>query len=647
MRSEGLGRSVDPSLKERRTFSPSNSETDAAFGEMCVPQLVTEFAHSSPDAAAIVANNAKLTYSGLDALANRVANRLRALGVGPEILVGLCFRRSAGFVVGALGILKAGGAYVPLDPDYPDERLSFLLADSGARVIVAEEHLAERFRGRCENLVELDILGREIGAVSAVTPSAAESKVLAEDLAYVIYTSGSTGKPKGVEITHGSLRNLISWHQRAFGVTASDRASQVAGVAFDAAVWEIWPYLAAGASVHFPNETVRKDPGMLCNWMVEQEITIGFVPTPLAERMLTLCWPANTSLRTLLTGADTFHRHPSAELPFSVVNNYGPTECTVVATSGIVPPTLCPEKLPTIGRPIANVQVYILNEYLRPVESDAPGEIYIAGTGLARGYRNNPELTAERFLPNCLASEPGRRMYRTGDLARLLPDGQLEFLGRVDDQIKVKGFRIEPQEIVAALNRHRAVEASAVVARTGQGGEKALVAYVVAVPGATLMRAALREHLLTSLPEYMVPSSFVALQVLPVSAHGKIDRAALPVPDESNTLRDESFIAPRTAVEKTVAEILAPLLGLDTLGMKDNFFALGGHSLLGAQLIVRVRDVFGVAMRLRNLFEAPTVEGLSAWIEQQLIKRLASMSEEEAERLLDKFAETSGDGFHA
>jgi len=350
---------------------------------------------------------------------------------------------------------------------------------------------------------------------------------------------------------------------------------------------------------------------------------------------MALSWPSHTALRILLTGADTLHRFPSPELPFTLVNNYGPTECTVVAASGPVPVETEPFGLPTIGRPIANTQIYILDENLERVPVGSPGELFISGAGLARGYVNHPELTVQKFVPCPFGATPCARMYRTGDLARSLPDGQIAFMGRVDDQVKIRGFRIEPDEITSALSEHPSVLQSVVVARELADGEKSLVAYIVQAPGALASESELKAALRTRLPDYMVPATFVQLDSLPLSPNGKVDRAALPGPTAANTLRDDQFVAPRTPVEERIAGILAPLLGLEQVGINDNFFMLGGHSLLGTQVIARVRDAFGVDLSLRSLFGSPTIAAVAEEVERLLLVRLESMSEEEVERTLN------------
>jgi acyl-CoA synthetase (AMP-forming)/AMP-acid ligase II/acyl carrier protein len=350
--------------------------------------------------------------------------------------------------------------------------------------------------------------------------------------------------------------------------------------------------------------------------MVAERITIGFVPTPIAERLIALDWPMWTPLRTLLTGADTLHRYPPDTLPFTLVNNYGPTECTVVTTSGAIEAEPFGETLPTIGRPIDDVEVLIVDERGAPAPPGAPGELCIAGKNVARGYRGRPDLTAERFVAHPASTEPGARMYRTGDRARLLPDGRVAFLGRLDDQVKIRGYRVEPDEVAAALGAQPSIAACAVVARADERGEARLIAYVVPAAGAMLGREALVAALRRGLPDYMVPAAFVMLPALPLTTNGKVDRAALPAPDATNTLRDGPVVAPASGVEAELAGILAGLLGVEEVSVTDNFFLLGGHSLLGTQLIVRVREIFGVELALRTLFDAPTVAELAAEIER-------------------------------
>lgn len=600
--------------------------------EKYVLQLVSDFAIATPGAPAVVCGNLSLTYEELELRANRLAYLLQSLGVGPDVVVGLFLTRSVAMVVGALAILKAGGAYLPLDPSYPADRVKFVLDDAKAAVLVTSKCLAPTLSSRREQIVVVDPAGQVPGELSA---DALTVKVSTDNLAYVIYTSGSTGQPKGVELTHGGLLNLIRWHQRAFRVTANDRASQLAALGFDAAVWEVWPYLAAGASVHLGDGLALNEPTAVRDWLVSRGITITFLPTPLAERVITLDWPSKHSLRVMLTGADTLHHYPSRKLRFQLVNNYGPTECTVVATSGVVPPIPGrTDQLPTIGRPIDNVQAYILNENMEQVPVGESGEIYLGGASLARGYRNRPDLSAEKFVPDPFSAKPDARLYRTGDLARFLPDGEIAFLGRVDEQVKIRGYRIEPAEIVRALDEHPAVQASAVVARQAESGEKSLVAYFVPETNSVPTHAELRNFVGSRVPEYMIPAMFVMLDSLPLNTSGKVDRAMLPAPDSTNTLRDSTFVAPRTPIEEHVATMLASLLDLGQVSVDDNFFLLGGHSLLGTQLIARIRTAFGIELSLKSLFDSPTVAKLSSEIETLLLAKLEAMTDEEAERLL-------------
>jgi len=627
-----------PSLIEqmRPNRHPSQALKDQSAPEerflpgACVPHNIAAQAARTPDAPALVAGQQMLSYSALNQQTNQLAWHLQALGVGPEVPVGLCMERSLDMVVGLLGILKAGGAYVPLDPQYPAARLTFMLDDSRVPVLLTQHHLAEQFQATPTKIICVD----KEPALAAQSTADPVCLATFENLAYIIYTSGSTGQPKGVQITHKSLLNLISWHQQEFSITAADRATQITSPAFDATGWELWPYLCCGASVYLVDEPIRIVPEALRDWLVNNRITVSFLPTALAESALQLDWPSETALRFLLTGADTLHLYPRASLPFVLINNYGPTEATVVATSGRVYPIEQTPILPTIGRPIANTEIYILDDQQQPAAIDEPGELHIGGVGLARGYLNRPELTQEKFIPHPFSSEPGARLYKTGDLARLLPDGQITFLGRIDHQIKIRGYRIEPDEIISALNRHPAIQASFVIDREDIPGNKQIVAYIIARPGASVSLHDLLLAIRSYLPEYMVPATFVLLDALPLTANGKVDRAALPAPNATNTLRQQVFAAPDTATEEKIAATVAALLHVERVGVNDNFFLLGGHSMLGAQLIAWIEDTFGLELPLRILFQAPTVRQLAAEIERRLISWLETISEEEAQGLL-------------
>ncbi|HEX8690813.1 MAG TPA: amino acid adenylation domain-containing protein, partial [Longimicrobium sp.] len=580
----------------------------------CVHELFAERAARAPDAVAVEFGDQRLSYAELDARAGRLARRLRAMGVGPETVVALCLDRSPALVVGALAVLEAGGAYLPLDPDAPAERLRYMLEDSGARVLLTRAALSGRAAEAAGAAVEVVLVDAAEAAEADAGdgPEELVSGVGAENLAYVIYTSGSTGRPKGVQVTHGSLANLVGWHREAFGVTAADRATLVASPGFDAAVWETWPYLAAGACLCIPDDAVRAAPAPLCDWMVAAGVTVSFLPTPLAESVLALAWPADAALRLVLTGGDRLASRPSPDLPWRLVNNYGPTENTVVSTSGVVEPRDGRDAgAPTIGRPVANTRAYVLDASLRPAPVGVAGELYVGGDGLARGYLGRPALTAERFVPDPFAVEPGARLYRTGDRARWRADGEIEFLGRLDFQVKVRGFRIEPGEIEAALLRHPQVREAVVLAREDRPGEKRLVAYVVADggwPGADALRA----HLSARLPDYMVPGALVELDALPLTSSGKVDRRALPAPELA---AERPYVAPRTAAEEVLAATWSAVLGVERVGVEDNFFELGGHSLIATRVVSRVRSAFGVELPLRAVFEAQTVRALAARVE--------------------------------
>ncbi|MEG3871536.1 amino acid adenylation domain-containing protein [Microcoleus sp. Z1_B5] len=514
------------SAQERYQLLVECNNTQADYPQdLCIHQLFEMQADRTPDAVALVFGEERVTYRELNLRSNQLARYLQKIGVGAEVLVGLCCGRSIDLIVGMLGILKAGGAYLILDPSYPAERSSFMLKDAQVSVLLTRQginslsnsesrlkttvggQVSSRLQptsamsqgiyslvddGEVQNLetqsddkihhprvVFLDTDWEMISQEIADNPT---STATAENLVYAIYTSGSTGKPKGVEIEHGSLLNLVFWHQREFGVSAGDRATQIAAIGFDACGWEIWPYLAAGASIYFPEDDIRRDPEKLQNWLVSKAITISFLPTPLAEKVLLLDWPQTTALRILLTGGEKLQQHPLKSHPFKLVNNYGPTENTVVTTSGYIPVTEQTDIAPTIGRPIANTQIYILDKYLQPVAIGVVGELYIGGNGLARGYLNRPDLTAQSFIVNPFKPNSGERIYKTGDLVRYRGDRNLEFLGRIDEQVKIRGFRIELGEIETQLTQHPAVQQTVAIASEDGQGDKRLVAYIALNP---------------------------------------------------------------------------------------------------------------------------------------------------------------------
>jgi amino acid adenylation domain-containing protein len=558
-----------------------------------------------------------LTFGELEARSNRLAHFLCHEGIQVGDVVVVLMRPSVSFAVAALAVMKAGAAYLPIDSEYPGDRIARIMQDSGASIVLTDQesrHLAP-------DSLRSEIVDFDFGAFRSWPDCLPGIFLKGEDLAYVIYTSGSTGQPKGVELTHTGLSNLIAWHVETFSLHASDRSSQIASVGFDAAVWELWPSLCAGASVLIPDGLTRMIPERLREWLLREKVTVAFAPTCIAELLMTSSWPPNTALRYLLTGADVLRRHPPVGLPFSVINNYGPTECTVVATSGLVPPVAQPLDLPSIGTPIDRVQIYILDEALRPVAPGAEGEICIGGAGLARGYRNDPELTAARFVR--YQSDLGPvRIYRTGDIGRVSDRGEIQFRGRADDQVKIRGHRIELQEVALALNSHPDVRTSAVLAIRNLHDEEELVAYLVMREDAAQPDWA--GYLAAILPRYMIPSAFVQVVELPLTPNGKLDRSALPMPLIAKP-SEAGFVAPRSLVEERMAKLASQLLGLECISVRDNLFFLGGHSLFGAQLISRVRDNFGVELPLRQVFEQPTVELLSQHVEAALMIRLRTL----------------------
>jgi amino acid adenylation domain-containing protein len=602
---------------------------------MLVHELVAMQSGAAPDAVAIVAGDRKLTYRQLDARAGRLAGWLRSLGVGTDVPVALFLERSAELATAALAVLKAGGAYVPLDPGYPRARISTVLEDCAASIVLTHSSVSQQLPSGPWRTIVLDADEAETAAAPLVAPIRSTQP---EDLAYIIFTSGSTGRPKGVQITHANLLNLVHWHQRAFHTTSSDRATLQSSPGFDASVWELWPYLTMGASVHVVDDSIRAAPEQLRDWMVATGITVSFLPTAVAECMVNLSWPPQAALRVLLTGADSLRRYPLPGLPFVLVNNYGPTECTVVATSGEIQPSVHSAVLPPIGRAVENVDIHIVDAELNPVSDGAPGELLIGGAGVGRGYLNLPELTAQKFIPDPFRRTEGARLYRSGDVARRRADGQIEFVGRSDDQIKIRGYRIEPGEITAALDRHPAIKSSYVAAYSNEAGESRLAAYIVPASNLRSDASQLREFLGEVLPDYMVPSTFVRLACLPMSAHGKVDRAALPKPTAENGLNGDSFGAAQSEIEQWLAGLLTGLLGVARVGRDDNFFNLGGHSLMGAQLIAKVQQRFQVELSLRSLFDHPTIAEISSEIERLLYAKLQAMTEEEAQRILESFS---------
>ena len=603
-----LGQLPMLTASEREQLLVEWNRTDADFpSDKSVHELFSEQAKRTPDALAIADQNTQLSYRELDERSTHLALALQARGIGADACVAACFERSVEMIVAWLGVLKSGAAYLPLDPHTPEERIAFMVKEVTAPVLLIGPGLTRPEIPEGQTLT----LSEATGNSQSVTSSQHATRNTS-DLAYIIFTSGSTGTPKAVAIEHRSLTNLVVWHQRTYQVTAEDRATQVANPAFDASGWEVWPYLTAGASIHIADDETIRWPSKLVAWLVEQKISLTFLPTPLAEATFAEDWPAGCQLRAVLTGGDALHTRPPETFPCPLVNHYGPTENTVVATS--VPMDLIGTSTPPIGRPINNTQVYVLDGQLQPVPIGVPGELHIGGDGLARGYVNQPALTAEKFISNPFAPNSSARLYKTGDLVRWRADGQLEFLGRMDCQIKVRGHRIEPGEIEAFLMSHPAVVEAAVI-----GGKAGLTAFIV--QRSPTQAQSLREFLKMHLPDYMVPVSFDFVEALPRTPNGKVDRKALAARALSEP--EEAFVAPRNETETTVAGIWSEVLAVNRIGIHDNFFHIGGHSLLASRVVSRVRDVFGRDVPLKSLFDAPT---LSAFAEKISSARIENAS---------------------
>lgn len=583
-----------------------------------VPRMIAAQAEAHPDAVA-VSGETTLTYGALEKHSNRFARYLEAQGCRRETVVGVAAGRSPELVMAALAVMKTGGAYLPIDSSWPFDRVRHVLEDARAPIAIVSSQPNLSLAAEGQLVVDLSDIGPRLEWYSDAPIS---SPLDSSQLAYVIYTSGSTGVPKGVEITHGNLLNLVEWHNATFGITSADRATLLASPGFDASVWEIWPNLCAGASLFIPDERTRLSPEALRDWLVSEHITISFAPTPIAQQLMFLDWPQGTRLRLLLTGADVLQKYPPSGLPFAVINNYGPTECTVVATSGPLPVGES-ETPPSIGKPIRKAEIRILDENLQEVAPGSAGELCIGGASVGRGYRGDPALTRAKFVPDTFRTEPAARLYRTGDRARMLPDGSIEFIGRMDDQIKLHGYRIDPNEVARHLSAHPNIRSCVVRKHADPAGNEALVAYIIPSENVTLVANQLREHLRALVPDYMIPGAFVRIDALPLNASGKVDRDALPAPDRSSLLPetvtpDSSAPPTLNGTEAAVGAMLSKLLSRAHIGPHDNFFLAGGHSLLGAQLLIQIRGRFGVDLPLRTVFDHPTIAGIAREIEQRI-----------------------------
>ena len=609
---------------ERHQLLVEWNATEADYPrDKCVHELFEAQAARTPDAIAVVHDDARLTYAELNARANRLAHHLRTLGVKPDARVAICVERSLEMVVGLLAILKAGAAYVPLDPAYPAQRLAYMLEDSAPVAVLthaqAQARVPAAFDGAAAALpvIDLEADAERWAGQPESDPDRSSVGLTARHLAYVIYTSGSTGQPKGVRVEHRNIVNHMAWMADTWPLAPGNAVLQRTSISFDASVWELFAPLLQGARLVLASADAQRDPRVVIGDIIKSGVTVAqFVPSLLRAFVADERHVECQSLQAIFCGGEVLALELCLQLRASlgirIANLYGPTEATIDAAVWVCPanedddPPLIP-----LGRPISNTRIYILDGHGEPVPIGVAGEIYIGGAGVARGYLNQPELTAERFLADPFAGEADARMYKTGDLGRYLPDGTIEFLGRNDFQVKIRGFRIEPGEIEARLTQHPAVREAVVLAREDGPGDKRLVAYYTVVPDAEAADAeALRRHLSAILPEYMVPAAYVRLDALPLTANGKLDRKALPAPDGA-AYAARGYEAPVGEIEMHLARIWAEVLGLERVGRHDNFFELGGHSLLAVRVISRLRRE-GLQADVRALFATPTLSALAA-----------------------------------
>ncbi len=589
---------------------PSNKTIIELFEDQC---------RKTPDNIALVFDNGHISYRELNEKANCIARVLREKGIGTDSIVAIIAEQSFEMFTGIMGILKAGGAYLPIDPDYPAERISFILQDSGSELIIGNSHLVRPFEKNTES-IHLEDMNRHIGDCSCLNVH-----IRPENLAYIIYTSGSTGKPKGVMTEHRALVNLCCWHINYYGITSADRSTKYAGFGFDASVWEIFPYLISGSTIYIVSKETRLNIEELHNYIESNNITISFLPTHICEQFIKF---DNKSLKKLLTGGDSLKYYEKRN--YELINNYGPTENTVVTTSFNVH-GYC-ERIP-IGKPVSNCQIYILDNCNKVLPVGVPGELCISGDGLARGYLNQPELTANKFVPNPF--QPEKRMYRTGDMARWLPDGNIEFMGRIDHQVKIRGFRIELGEIEAQLIKLHEIKEAAVAAKDDSNGGRYLCAYIVT--DEELKVNTIREYLSMELPDYMLPSYYVRLDKLPLTPNGKLDMKALPAPDGSICTGVE-YEAPANSTEESIATIWQEVLGIERAGLNDNFFDLGGNSMSLIKVHNKIENGFPGVIKVTDLFSKATIKEIAEFIDNSMNLIEKSVGISTVELSLDYFS---------
>lgn len=612
-----------PILKKSEKHLPiewNHTQTDYPQ-QACIHQLFEAQVEKTPDAVALIFNNQHLTYRDLNSRANQLAQHLQSLGVGTEILVGICIERSLEMVVALLAILKAGGAYVPLDPGYPQERLAFILSDTQVSVLLTQKELVAKLPTHTAFVICLDAdwnaLAKPTGGIAQNKKENLSTSVTADNLAYVMYTSGSTGTPKGVSVIHRGVVRLVKETNYAH-LTDEEIILQLAPISFDASTFEIWGCLLNGGKlVIFPPHTPSLDE--LGQIIQQYKVTTIWLTAGLFHLIVDEKIDALKSLRQLLAGGDVLSvPHVQKFLQTvencQLINGYGPTENTTFTCYHPITAPLQPGVSIPIGRPIANTQVYILDNNLQPVSIGEVGELYIGGDGLAKGYLNRPDLTAEKFIYHSFDSNLITRLYKTGDLARYFPDGNIEFLGRIDNQVKIRGFRIELGEIEREIAQHPDVREVVVLARQDKTSEKQLTAYIVPHYNSRYTHNKLRNFLQQQLPNYMMPSAFVMLESLPLTANGKVDRHKLPAPSRERPQLEQAYIAPQTDLERFLAGILSELLKIDRVGIDDNFFDLGGTSISILQVAVRLQYELGIELPTVKLFQYSTIGSLAKYL---------------------------------
>lgn len=589
----------------------------------CIHQLFERVVEQGSSSVAVSLNGSTLSYHELNSRANQLANYLCRFGIGPEKLVGIYLERSHNMIIGMLGILKAGGAYVPLDPEYPPERLAFMLQDARVSVILTQNSLLGRLPHTEAHIICMDRECNSIGGESNLNPCV---PVVPENLAYIIYTSGSTGTPKGVMVTHYNVVRLFQATEQWFDFNRHDVWTFFHSHAFDFSVWEIWGALLYGGKLIIISYLTSRSPELFYKVLCTEKVTI-LNQTPSAFRQLiraeeALVSPGDLYLRFVIFGGEAlelqslrpwFDRHGDQKP--KLINMYGITETTVHVTyRPLSIDDMEKRQGSVIGVPIPDLHIHILDEALQPVPPGVPGEIYVGGAGVARGYLYRDALTAERFIKNPFSNDLGDTIYKTGDMAKYLPDRDIEYLGRIDAQVKIRGFRVELGEIESALCHHPHVRETVVIAHTDQNGHKGLAAYVVLKQGSKTSIHDMKNFLKVKLPEYMLPASFVFLEKFPMTPHGKIDRAALPKPRFSRENLATAYVPPGTIMEQKIVSIFKEILRIPEIGIHDNFFDLGGDSLLAAQVIMQIRDVCKCSIEIVKLFEHPTVHALAGYL---------------------------------